>query len=348
MFRRLLMIALSLTLIGYSSFAAAACVSAEGGVQTQTLYAGQTLNAGSVTLQVIGDDLVVTYSTTDGWSLNETHLWVGTSLSDMPQTRKGTPKIGNFPYHSGSLSGVSQYTETIPLSVLGFSCPQADTQYYVAAHAVVSRVGADGETVQTETGWADGTGFVDKGMWGTYFTLVLTCDCGGDNPPVVLGSCETAFAYSGGTNVADGDITTSFLDIDEDEDGNGDFNRWGWTNGPVGSGSYSWDIYAGAGQSDISKGTLVGVLNVVYDGFTAYVDYVMYGPYLLDETHLYVGNEILPRNVNGLYTVAPGQYPTIHGDLGGVTSDTYVVSGLSGDIYVVAHGVSCTDDNAAY
>lgn len=343
MFRRYLLATLFLTLGWYSSNAVAACISAEGGVQVQTLYAGQTIDAGTVSITVTGDNLVVTFTTRDGWSLDETHLWIGTSLTDMPQTRKGTPKIGNFPYHSGSLNGATSYSETIALSALNFACPQDDTTYYVAAHAVVSKTDSSG-AVQTETGWADGVSFVDKGMWGTYFSIVLTCHCGGDQPPVVLGSCETAFAYSGGTNAADEDITTSFLDIDEDQDGNGDFNRWGWTNGPVGPGSYSWDIYAGAGQSDISKGTLVGVLNLYYDGFTATVDYLMFGPYLLDETHLYVGNDILPRDVNGLYTVAPGQYPTIHGSLGGVSSDSYVISGLSGEIYVVAHGVSCTPD----
>jgi hypothetical protein len=44
----------------------------------------------------------------------------------------------------------------------------------------------------------------------------------------------------------------------------------------------------------------------------------------------------LPTN-NGAYTVAPGQYSTIHGDLDDVTSNSYTITGLSGEIYVVAH-----------
>jgi hypothetical protein len=43
----------------------------------------------------------------------------------------------------------------------------------------------------------------------------------------------------------------------------------------------------------------------------------------LAETHVYVGNDILPQDNKGGYTVAPGQYQ--------------MVTGLSGDIYVVAH-----------
>lgn len=340
MIKRILLTTLALTLGWYSSVAAAACLGVEGGVQTQTLYAGQSIDAGTVTLTVSGDNLVVTYNTHDGWTLSDTHLWIGTSLTDMPQTRKGSPKIGNFPYHSGDISGSSSYSESIPLSTLDFICPQADTTYYLAAHAVVSKVSGDGDNVQTETGWADGIRFVEQGMWGTYFTITLSCNCGDDRPPVVAG-CETAFAYSGGSNAADDDITTSFLVIDEDADGNGDFNRWGWSNGPIGPGSYSWDIYAGAGQSDISKGTLVGQLNVIYDGFTAYVDYLMYSPYVLQETHLYVGNELLAYDVNGLFTVAPGQYPYSHGELENVSGDSYILYELMGDLYIVAHGVSC-------
>lgn len=57
----------------------------------------------------------------------------------------------------------------------------------------------------------------------------------------------------------------------------------------------------------------------------------------MKETHLYIGSEILARDVNGKCTVAPGQYPTIHEDLDGATMDTYAIEGLSGDIYIVAH-----------
>ena len=57
---------------------------------------------------------------------------------------------------------------------------------------------------------------------------------------------------------------------------------------------------------------------------------------------MYVGNEILPRN-NSEFTVAPGQYPDIHGDLDGTTTDEYSIENLSGTIYVVAHAVVCGD-----
>ena len=322
----------------------AQCVSVDGGVQTQALYAGQTLDIGTVSVEVLDTNLVVTYQTDSGWQLSETHLWVGDDLSDMPQTRKGSPKIGNFPYASGTLSGSSVHVETVPLSVIGFNCPSTDQEYYIAAHAAVQRVDSSGSVVQSETAWSDGSRYVERGMWGTYSSTVLTCDCDGSKPPVE-GSCETAFAYSGGTNVVDGDITSSFLDIDENGESAGDFNRWGWSNGAVSPSTdtgYAWDIYAGAGQSDINKGTLVGTLYVLYDGVTAEVTFEIDAPYYMEENHLYVGSEILPRDVTGGFTVAPGQYPTIHDSLSGDNQylDTYTVA-ASGAVYVVAHATVC-------
>jgi hypothetical protein len=59
----------------------------------------------------------------------------------------------------------------------------------------------------------------------------------------------------------------------------------------------------------------------------------------MDETHLYVGNNVLPKK-NGSYTVSPGQYPYSH-DLNNAETDQYEVTGLSGAIYVVAHAVVC-------
>jgi len=61
----------------------------------------------------------------------------------------------------------------------------------------------------------------------------------------------------------------------------------------------------------------------------------------MDATHLYVGTEHLPRKKNGDFTTAPGQYPYKHDPLNDVTTDTYTVTGLSGEIYVVAHAVVC-------
>jgi hypothetical protein len=149
--------------------------------------------------------------------------------------------------------------------------------------------------------------------------------------------CETAYAF--------GDTyATCFLEIDvEPPIGKRDFSRWGWTNGPLMGGSYSFEIYAGAGQCDLWRGTLVGDLSVDYDDVTGDVTviYDVDSGWGLYETHLFVGCDMLPMK-NGKYTVAPGHYGNIHEDLDGASSDTFMVNVdcLNG-IYVVAHAVVC-------
>ncbi|MHC4852665.1 MAG: hypothetical protein ACYTF5_11655 [Planctomycetota bacterium] len=306
------------------------------GEQCQTLFAGQTIDAGTVCAKVVGSNLEITFDTIGGWELTQAHLWVGDNLAAMPQTRKGNPKIGNFPHNSGDITGKTSHSFSVPLTSLAFSCPGPNKTYYVAAHAALRKETIDGG-YQTETGWAAGSRFVDRGSWATFFSIVLTCSNtntgGGDG-------CETAFAYSPSPN--DGGYGTSFADL-------GDFERWGWSIGALApntstSPSYIFDIYAGAGQSDISKGTRVGTLTVVYNGSTAVVTYTMFTGFTLQEVHLYVGSEKLPRDKkdNTVYTVAPGQYPNKNDTLADVSSYQFTVNNLSGEVHVVAHAVVCS------
>jgi hypothetical protein len=109
--------------------------------------------------------------------------------------------------------------------------------------------------------------------------------------------------------------------------GNG-FANWGWTN-PITPGSYTWDLWAGAGQCDTSKGTLVGTVTVVYSGGYVTVNYNVAFPYALEETHVYAGTTMFPQVKQGkkwVSTVAPGQY--------------YNASPFGGGtVYVIAHAV---------
>ena len=300
------------------------------------LLAGQSIDAGTVCLDDIdtdndsvSDSLEVTYTTTGCWELVEAQLWIGTDLSQMPKTSKGNPIPGLFPYKSGDITGLTTYTFIVPFTDLGFECGDTTT-FYAAAHATLRCPNGDG-SYQTQTGWGHGTRITPKGSWAEYFTFNIVCDGN-----ILSEVCETAFAY--GDNYAHCFITG--LDFSPWNIPDNTFNRWGWTNGPLGAGEYEFDIYVGAGQCDLSKGTLVGTLTVDYDGSTADVTYAMDSGFTMDETHLYVGSEILPRDVNNNYTVAPGQYPYQH-DLDDATTDSYTVTGLSGDIFVVAHAVVC-------
>lgn len=286
------------------------------GTQCSTLYAGQTINAGSVCVSVEGQDLTVAYTTTGGWQLTVAHLWVGDDLSTMPQTKTGNPQIGKFPYASGDITGATSYTFSIPLSSLSTSLDLCGHTFDIAAHAGLQKPDGSGG-YQTQTGWGDGTQINSRGSWATYFTYTVTCTTPPPPPPSGL-TCDTAFAF--------GDTTFIQLGLTQ--------SRWGWESGPLSPGTYTQPIYAGAAQNDTSKGSLAGQLTIVYDGSSATVSYAMNDGYVMDETHLYVGT-------SNIGTISPGQFGNSH-TLDNATSDSYTVDGFSGQpIYVVAHAVAC-------
>lgn len=144
-------------------------------------------------------------------------------------------------------------------------------------------------------------------------------------PPTACTRTETAFAY--------GDQT--FFDLGLIND-----NRWGWQLTVNSFISGSTPIYAGAGQNDITKGTLVGTLNYLYGGGALYVNYQMNSPsYSLLATHLYA------KDVN-ITKSAPGKYGNSHEALAaGTMSDTYNIqvpdTNGNGVIFVVAHAEVC-------
>jgi len=161
---------------------------------------------------------------------------------------------------------------------------------------------------------------------GAIDNIRLTC-----HNEVQIGGCETMFAKGG-------DEATCFI-------GNG-FNRWGWTNGPLSTGIYTMDIYAGASHCETENREPAGTVTLEYNSVTgeAVVTYLVDAGYVLTETHLYLGDGPYPLKRRGrrwVETVAPGQYPYQHGSLDNVSEDTYMVSGLSGEIYMIAHGVIC-------
>jgi hypothetical protein len=278
-----------------------------------TLFAGQTIDAGSVCTTVEGDDLVITYTTDNGWELTEAHAWVGEDLAEMPQTPTGNPKIGNFPYNSGDITGATTFSFNVPLASLGSECV-CDLSYIVAAHAALRKDDGMGG-YETQTGWADGSPIVNRGSWATYTTVTLSCE---EEPPPEEGSCETAFAFG----------ETTFIDLGLTD------SRWGWEIGAFGPGSYSTPIYAGAAQNDLSKGTLVGTLGYEYDGSYVTVTFTMLPGFTMDETHLFVDS-------SHVTTISPGLFGNTH-DLDNASSDVFTVGTFEGEpLYIVAHAVVC-------
>ncbi len=206
---------------------------------------------------------------------------------------------------------------------------QEENCFYVVVHALV-RI-PTGEVVNV---------FVQGNYKTTgYFFEYCKQTC---EPPPPLGGCETAYAFGDQYAYCFRDINKKTGLYNPSGPQNKNFSQWGWTN-EISVGSYNFEIWAGAGQCNLSNGTLVGYLSIDYAGGSATMTYNMINGYVLTETHAYIGDDLVPRKNNGKPTVAPGQYPKKHENLNGATSDTYVFHNLSGDVYVIAHGVVCDE-----
>ncbi|MCD4663991.1 MAG: hypothetical protein K8R68_01895 [Bacteroidales bacterium] len=258
---------------------------------------------------IAGNDETTFYVTLtayhQNWSIVESRLFVGdeTLISGLIDPSTSYPDPSLLPNLVTHDPAVQTYTYEIPLD-------QLDECFSVIAYVKAY----DGAVYIDAFGGNLAFGATEPRPY--YFNFCV-------EPCAPVTECETAYAY--GDNFA-----TCFLDIPDINS-----NNWGWSNGPISDpSSYSWDIYAGAGQCDITKGTWVGTLDVDYSGGIATVTYNIDPNFTLDETHLYVGSEILARNKKGQFTTAPGQFP-----YSGETS--YTIDGLTGDIYVVAHSVVC-------
>ena len=133
----------------------------KAGEMVKTLFAGQTIDVGTVTYGIDDDaNFYVTYETSGNWVMLETHMFVGT-WEDLPKNKPGNPKIGHFPYSTDHGSGVTSVTYTVPLSSLP---PCEDPGFIVATHAAVKNL----SNGQGETAWGNwDRDFCDR-RWGGY------------------------------------------------------------------------------------------------------------------------------------------------------------------------------------
>ena len=144
-------LAATLLMVGLMAMGAAA-------VDFVDLIAGQHIDAGWVTVDADESGITVTYNTSDGWLLEETHLYVGTE----PPT-KSAP--GRFPYKHEGLGGAPSDSYFVSLEELGVEC---GVTVYLATHAVVSKPGAG-----SETAWGEGQ-LIGKN-WSMYFDVDVEC-----------------------------------------------------------------------------------------------------------------------------------------------------------------------------
>jgi hypothetical protein len=234
-----------------------------------------------------------------------------------------------YPGYQGIVDFCVRNTGSMAATITGISTNISDPGYLQIDLTGAIQIGTVISPCTPQCGQLVIGGLPQEDTQSRRFTFDITIDY---NCTCVPGNCETAYAY-GGCYYAH-----CFLDPYLGHS----FGNWGWTNGPLSPRrcyDYVFDIYAGAAQCDLWRGNRVGWLTVNYNGSEAFVTYNMSYGYKMDETHLYVGNEPWPRK-NGEYTVALGHFTDSH-DLNNASTDWYRVTGLSGDIYIIAHAVVC-------
>jgi len=301
--------------------------------QSSCLWAGQTINAGTVTVSNDATNLYITVRSTEGFQnvAENIKIWAGNDLATLPVTpsgpNAGIPIPGQFPFKYTATG--TEYTVTIPFTSIDsysgskITCNSSALYLYVHVDAV-----ANGGA---ETAWAgncDATGPTSPGpRW--YYSLAYTTACCTTPPP---GNCfsQTAFAKGGWVFTTDKKSNPQNLPSLKLTQ-----NRWGWAINLTAQSTTPiiYEIWAGAGLNTTSKGKLVGTLTVLWNGTTVTVTYTMSSGFTLTETHVYAG-DFKPT------TIAPGQYGNTLGfdPPSSTSTTTYTISDTNNDgIWIIAH-----------
>ena len=110
-----------------------------GETKTVTLWAGQFIDAGSVTISNDADYLSIHIETANGWYMTESHVAVAYTLEELPQTGSGNPKVGHFDLAAEHDPPVTSYTYEISIADQGQRLPisaiVADQTFHFAGRA---------------------------------------------------------------------------------------------------------------------------------------------------------------------------------------------------------------------
>ncbi|HKZ95127.1 MAG TPA: hypothetical protein VJ249_11200 [Candidatus Bathyarchaeia archaeon] len=136
---------------------------AEGLLATMPLYTyPDAENAGSVSVAIVGDNLVITIQTTGSWQLLDTFAFVGFSAPPFP------PPWWTWPDRHTGLGGVTTDTYTFSLTGMGVNCGDV---LFISVRTWMRGVDSFGNTVLRD-GWADPNPFDG---WTKFFSVTVPC-----------------------------------------------------------------------------------------------------------------------------------------------------------------------------
>jgi hypothetical protein len=138
-----------------------------------TLYAGQTIDAGMVSVWNGRENLQIQIEPSGEWSISKVHVFVGTDQDEIP-TAEGNPVPGQFPYKKEFSSPVLKDTTVVHLSDdMGFNwgAPWEDERIQnIAVHVDLVKLDEiTGEVTDEEGAWAFGPNEFEGSQWGWWF-----------------------------------------------------------------------------------------------------------------------------------------------------------------------------------
>lgn len=137
------------------------------------LAARDGTEVGAVGMRTYDGNLLITYETSHGWTLNEIKAWVGSDLNDLPRAgNSDNLRLGAFPYRVGGINDTA-YTLAIPLSDIPGNPESPEARSFkIAAYADVARSSGGGGARGRNDAWADGEPIAQQGqgLHATYTT----------------------------------------------------------------------------------------------------------------------------------------------------------------------------------
>ncbi len=325
-------------------------------IESTPLYGGKDIEVGLVHLSNSDEFVFITYDLTNtSWSLQETHLYIGPE-QDIPYTKAGNPKIGNFPYHAQQDdTNKKEFSYAIPIG-------EFEDCMVIIAHAVVQK---DDEPEREETAFAfDSNNELPGSRWGWYMDYCLhECEDGAEN-----GDEEDHNDQDSANNQENtGNEPANGFDLDclesyafhfaDKKDAHcflsSGFDQWGWSNqvfynplmNYVTGYVLNFPLLASAYQCDIRNSLEVGYITVRITGgdgrFTAELDvHVTDQTYDLQAFDMYVGTEKYPLDNSMNQTVLPEFY-NYHESLNGTRRLTLHNITWPSNAYFIARGILC-------
>ena len=298
-----------------------------GEIKTVELWPSPCVDTGSVTIYNDDVNLYVTVYSIYGYQNVEDQIkiWVGTDLTMIPGGGETIPPVELFPYQYTVDSTATVLTAVIPLDEIQFLI-DCDEQIYVVVYSDLLIEDGYGGTLEV-SGWA-GDMAGNGNTWWVYTTYEVQC-C------PIFDICETAFGKGGWVFASSPRANPENL-----PSLNLTRQNWGWAVNIDGNGDHIYDIWAGAGKNDVSKGTLVGTLIVSTFGDQVDVTYMLDPGYFMYEVHIYAG-DFAPT------TIAPGQFGhTVEFENGASSySHTFTIEDTDDDgIWIIAHAVVCWEE----